>query len=58
MPDPLPDMVTVPAGALHAVLGVFARISHLAESPAVQELRAALGGGEGQERNDEKDGQP
>jgi len=38
------DMVTVPADALHAVLGVFARISHLAESPAVRELRDALEG--------------
>ena len=27
------DMVTVPADALHAVLGVFARIEQLAKSP-------------------------
>src|ERR1700756_812618 len=36
------DMVTVPADTLHAVLGVFARIAHLAESPAVRELREAV----------------
>jgi len=36
------DMVTVPADTLHAVLGVFARITHLAESSAVRELRDAL----------------
>ena len=38
------DMVTVPADTLHAMLGVFARISHLAGSPAVQELRKAMPG--------------
>jgi len=36
------DMVTVPADTLHAVLGVFARITHLAESPAVRALRDAV----------------
>jgi len=36
------DVVTVPADTLHAVLGVFARISHLAGSDAVRELRDAL----------------
>jgi len=36
------DMVTVPADTLHAVRGVFARITHLAESSAVRELRDAL----------------
>ena len=36
------DMVTVPAGALHAVLGVFARIEQLAKSPAIRELREAV----------------
>jgi len=36
------DVVTVPADTLHAVLGVFARITHLAESPAVRALRDAV----------------
>ena len=36
------DMVTVPADTLHAVLGVFARISHLAGSGAIRELREAV----------------
>ena len=36
------DMVTVPADAVHAVLGVFARISHLASSDAIRALRDAL----------------
>ena len=48
------DMVTVPADALHALLAVFARIDHLAKSPAIRELRDALGGGEDQERSDEE----
>ena len=36
------DMVTVPADSLHAVLGVFARITHLAGSPAIRALRDAM----------------
>lgn len=55
MPDPQQDMVTVPADSLHALLAVFARIDHLAKSPAIRELRDALGGREDQERSDEKE---
>jgi hypothetical protein len=36
------DMVTVPADAVHAVLAVFARITHLAGSDAVRVLRDAV----------------
>ena len=36
------DMVTVPADAVHAVLAVFARITHLAGSDAVRVLREAV----------------
>ena len=36
------DVVTVPADTLHAILALFARIEHLAKSPAVRDLRDAI----------------